>query len=440
MNFDFITKPFGWLILVLYQFTTNYGLAVILFALIVKGILLPFQMKSKRSMMRTSRLQPRMKELEKKHGANKQKYNEEVQKLYKEEKINPMSGCLWSLLPFPIILALFSAISSPLTIMMNVPKALLDPGGAIYNLLEKMGGPIAKANYLQIHQAEFISKPENFSAFHQVSANLSQIDYNFLGMKLGENPQLTFLWSTNWSDINVWGPGLLLFLLPFVSGILAFFSSKISMQMNPSGNAQQQSSTKTMMLMMPLISVYFAFIMPGAIGVYIISSTLFAMIQDIILTKHYTKIMDAEDAVKNEQRRIREEELEAKRIETERKKLENKTEVNPNTSKKKQMKTERQEQLEKAVEWEKKHEPAVNEEEDPRRSGTRRYARGRAYDPTRFFDNAETSQVAASDNDLDTTPAAPDIDETQEEDYDPDQITLDDTQIDSDETDTDEEK
>lgn len=106
---EFIAKPFGMLLMWLYEFTSNYGIAVILFALIVKIILLPFQLKSKRSMMRTSLLQDKMKEIEKKHGANKQKYNEEVQKLYQEEGINPMSGCIWTLIPFPILIALYQS-------------------------------------------------------------------------------------------------------------------------------------------------------------------------------------------------------------------------------------------------------------------------------------------------------------------------------------------
>lgn len=403
---EFITKPFGWLIMFLYELTNNYGLAVILFALVVKIILMPFQAKSKRSMMRTGRLQPKLKELEKKHGANKQKYNEEVARLYKEEKINPMSGCLWSLIPFPIIIALFSAIRSPLTIMMGVPAALLKEGGAIYNLLSSMGGPIKNETYLEIKQAEFISNPANFDAFHQVYNNLKQLDYNFLGMKLGEKPQWNFLWTTQWNDINIWLPGLLLFLLPILSGVLAYFSSKISMQINPMANQQQQSSTKSMLLMMPVISVYFAFIMPGAIGVYIIASTLFAMIQDIILTKRYTKLMDIEDAAKNERLQAKQEELEAKRLETERKKVEQSTTVNPNTSKKKILKSERQEQHEKAAEWEKAHSPAEDKkEENPSRIDNRRYARGRAYDPSRFaapentsLEDTLTDDTAAADN------------------------------------------
>lgn len=388
---DFIAKPFGWLLMQLYQIVGNYGLAVILFALIIRIILTPFQMKSKRSTLKTSRLQPKMKELEKKHGANRQKYQEEVAKLYREEKINPASGCLWTLIPLPIIIALFSAVRQPLTIMMGVAQELLNEGGLIFNKLVELGGPVAKATYLQIDQAKFISDPANFSHFAPLSDALRQINYSFLGMNLGDTPQWNFLWKTDWSNIDVWGPGLLLFLLPIASGALSYLTSRINMKLNPISDPQQASTNRTMTLFMPLISVYFAFIMPGAIGLYIIASTLFTMIQDTILTKHYIKIIDAEEAEKLEKQRQRDAELEAKREETERKRLENATELNRNTSKKKLQKTERQEQQEKAAEWEKKNAGVEKQEtEAPSRVGDRRYARGRAYDPLRYERAAES--------------------------------------------------
>ncbi len=395
---EFITKPFGWLLMLLYELVKNYGLAVILFALVVKVILLPFQMKSKRSMLRTSRLQPKLKELEKKHGANKQKYNEEVAKLYKEEGVNPMSGCLWSLIPFPILLALFSAIRNPITIMMGIAKEVLSD--QILPKLTELGWVNnLNASYEQISQTQFISS--HFDQFAGISDKLSQINYNFLGMNLGDNPKFNFLWTTDWSDPSVWLPGLLLFLLPIASGVLAFLSSRVSMKMTAQPDSQQAGSAKTMMLFMPLINVYFAFIMPGAIGVYIIASMVFQTIQEVILTKHYTKVLEAEEAVKFEEQRKREAELEAKRLETERKKLENSTQKNPNTSKKKQVKSERQEQVEKAAEWEKKHvQKADEEKEDPSREGHRRYARGRAYNPDRFVTSEEKPALTEEASDL----------------------------------------
>lgn len=93
---SWITAPFAWLLKALYELTGSYGWAVILFGVVVNLILLPFMAKSKKSMMRTSRLQPRIAELQRRHEGTQQKLNEEMAKLYREEKINPMSGCLWS--------------------------------------------------------------------------------------------------------------------------------------------------------------------------------------------------------------------------------------------------------------------------------------------------------------------------------------------------------
>lgn len=402
-----IAKPFGLLLMFLYDLVNNYGLAVILFAVVIKLILLPFQMKSKRGMMQTSRLTPRLKELEKKHAGNKQKYNEEVQKLYREENVKPMSGCLWSLIPLPIMLALFQAIRYPLTIMMGLPAALLEEGGAIAVKLAELGFESKiSAAYVQIEQAQFINT--HFGQFQSLAAEgiekLRMIDFSFLGINLGAVPQWNFLWKTDWSDAAVWGPGLIMFLIPVISGALTYLSTKISAAMNKqqqtaAGPDATQQTMGMMNVFMPLMSVYFAFIMPSAIGIYWIASTLLAVIQDTWLTKRYTKIMDAEDAARCELRARKEAELEEKRKETERLKAENPNYANPNVSKKKKQALERQESREKAAEWDKKHKPDQEEGDDPARVGTRRYARGRAYSQERFGGDAPPAPDMADEPD-----------------------------------------
>lgn len=117
---DIIVWPFARLLEILYNWTDSYGLAIILFALVVNLILLPFMAKSKKGMMKTTRIQPQLKELEKKHRGNQQKYQQEVMKLYKEQGASPTSGCLWSLIPFPILIALYSVIRQPLGSMMGL--------------------------------------------------------------------------------------------------------------------------------------------------------------------------------------------------------------------------------------------------------------------------------------------------------------------------------
>ena len=400
--FDTIAKPFGWLLLWLYDLVNDYGLAILLFALLVKLVLLPFMMKSKRNMMRTTRLQPKLKELEKRHGANKQKYQEEVAKLYREEKINPASGCIWSLIPFPILIALYQAIRKPLTVMMGVAPSLLKEGGAIYNMLEKLNFTTTySVAYEEIAQCQFISS--HFDSFSSLSDKLQAINFTSLGMDLGAEPKWNFFTTVDWSNAGEWGPALGLFLIPVIAAALTLVSSLISMKANNTG--EQQGSMKAMTYVMPIITLWFAFIMPAALGVYWIASTLFSILQDLWLNAHYKKVLDAEDAANRTISAEKEAELARKRAETEALRAQNATVVNPNTSKKKQQQQAKAEQEQARAEWERKNRPVVHDDSvEPSRIGTRRYARGRAYDPYRFVN----SQAPAGDASGSSVPAEAD--------------------------------
>ena len=113
---NIITVPFGWLLGVLYHMTSNYGVAMIIFAIIVQAVILPINAKSKKSMMKMSRLQPRIQEIQRKFANDQQKQNEEIQKLQQEEGASMgMGGCLWSLVPLFILIPLFTVIREPIT-------------------------------------------------------------------------------------------------------------------------------------------------------------------------------------------------------------------------------------------------------------------------------------------------------------------------------------
>ena len=116
---DIIQVPFGYLLDFLYQFTTNYGVALILFAILVKIILLPTTMKSKKSTMKMSRLAPRVQEIQKKYADDPQKQNMMTQQLYKEEGVSMGGGCLWSLLPLLILLPLYTVVRQPITYILH---------------------------------------------------------------------------------------------------------------------------------------------------------------------------------------------------------------------------------------------------------------------------------------------------------------------------------
>ena len=402
-----ITKPFAWLMVKLYELTGNYGIAVILFALAVNLILTPFMAKSKKSMMRSTRLQPRIQELQKRHEGNPQKLNQEMQNLYREEGINPMSGCLWSLIPFPILIALYSVIRQPITRMMfaaqDVVTTLQD-----YFVASGLYTVPAKADaYVEIKLANLAH--EHWDAVTTDLAGkidgLLDIDFGFLGLNLGSQPQWNFFVKTDWSDVSIWLPALGLFLIPFISAALSWLSMKVSNAANPQQDAQTQASMKTMNLMMPLMSIWICFVMPAAMGIYWIANSVFGMVRDFILTKVYKRKLDEEDAERQAMRSAREKELEEKRLETERLRAEGKTEKNANTSKKKIQANEKQKQderkaaLDKADRAARRERLGIKEEEKPASQvGNRRYARGRAYVADRFTnpENAEEATLAAA--------------------------------------------
>lgn len=408
---DAIATPFGWLMMRLYELTDNFGWAIILFAIVVALVLLPFMAKSKKSMMRMSRLQPRMMELQKKHEGNPQKLNEEMARLYRENHVSPLGGCLWSLLPFPILLALYRAVVKPITIMMGVADELLAPGGAIYEQLVNLGYSMSNYTtsnntfYEQIYQSKFIS--EHFDQFSGLSDKLVQMDYSFLGLDLSQTPNWKF-WDFDFSA-GTWVV-IGLFMLPLISTGLSYLSMYISRKINPQvGTTQQQqanaSSMKTMMIIMPLMSLWIGYVMPAALCVYWIMNSLTGIIRETGLTLLYKKQMAKEDEEFNAKERAREEELERKRQETERLRAMNATTVNKNTSKKKQQAqaaqadAERRAAADRAEKAARRERLGITEEEKPASQvGNRRFARGRAYVEDRYEnpEEAEEATIAAA--------------------------------------------
>ena len=418
---EFICRIFAWPLVKFYEATGSYGLAIVVFALMVNLIMTPFMAKSKKSMMRSSRLQPQIQELQRRHEGNPQKLNAEMQKLYQEEGVNPMSGCLWSLIPFPILIALYSVIRRPITRMMFAADSVVD---VLKEYMTTMGWYAASGA-----RADAYAEVKLANLAHQhwdaVSTDLAgkidklmDIDFNFLGINLGEQPTVSTLWQGpyTWAAIG-------LFLIPFISALLSWASMKISTMTNPqtAQNDQSAATMKSMNLMMPLMSVWICFVMPAAMGIYWIANSVFGIIRDYTLTKYYKKRLDIEDAERKAQRDAKEWEIEKQREETERLRAEGKTEKNTNTSKKKiqanekQKSDERKAALERADRAARRERLGVKEAEKPASQvGNRRYARGRAYVPDRYS-NPEAAAEATLAAALESEDAAS-IDETVEDD------------------------
>ena len=417
---EIITWPFAKLMVWLYGLTGNYGVSLILFALVVNLIMVPFMGKSKKSMMRTSRLQPKIQELQRRHEGNPQALNKAMQDFYREEKVNPMSGCLWSLIPFPILIALYSVIRQPITRMMFAAKDVVT---TLTDYFSGLGLDVAATGRAAAYQEIQLTNLAHQN-WAQVQADLAgkvdglmDIDFSFLGLNLGEQPY----WRTILSGPYTWA-AIGLFLIPFVSAALSWLSMKVSTAMNPTtGDAQSQATMKSMNLMMPLMSIWICFVMPAAMGIYWIANSVFGMVRDVILTKIFKRQLDQEDAERLANRSAREKELEEKHLETERLRAEGKTEQNVNTSKKKlqasekQKSDERKAALEKAERAARRERLGIQEQEKPASQvGNRRYARGRAYVPDRYTNPeaaAEATEAAALESE-----GTASIDESVEDD------------------------
>lgn len=382
-----IQQPFGYVMEFFYNLFHNYGIALILFALAVKLILLPASAKSKKSMMKTSRLQPKIKQIELACGDDKQKYQQEVNALYKEEGVSMFGGCLWSLIPLLILLPLYSVIRYPLEYLLHVGEET-EAFQAIKTAYEAVNGDVSKEVYWQLSATRDI---ETYAA--GIMDGLKNINYNFLGIDLSVVPDWKIWTLQGWSAIG----GA---LVPLVSGGFNYLSMFISQKMNNTvirnengeddkAAAKSAQTGKIMNLLMPAMSIWFGFIMPLGLSIYWIAQSVLGIVQDYFLTKHYRKVYDAEDEIKRQKAMARaEEEAEKERIRAA-KRAANPDGITENTSKKKQQLREKQEREAAAKEFEAKKlaEQGVAPEEGAQNAGgeaNRPYARGRAYQADRY--------------------------------------------------------
>ena len=400
---DIVTVPFGWLLGFLYETTSNYGIAMILFAIIVQLVLLPINAKAKKSMMKMSRMQPRIQEIQRKYANDQQKQNEAIQQLQREEGASMgFGGCLWSLVPMLILFPLFAVIRQPIIYILGQSAEVATQ---IIEVVKAQAPDLFSGNsyYDQVVAAGAISTyaADIAAAIPGISAEALQgINFDFLGINLGAIPDWKiWAWSAfNWANIGA-------FLIPVVSTGSQFLQMWISQKTNNSvitnekgvqdeemaKNSQAAQQSKMMMMMMPLMTLWIGFTVSAGLSLYWFIGGLFRMISDPIMTKHYRKIYDAEDA----ERLKRAMELDAIEAEKERIRAERRA-ANPegqtqNTSKKKLQKKQQMEEdaARAAAAREYAARKGITEEADAAStcmSGipSRPYCKGRNYDPNRY--------------------------------------------------------
>lgn len=219
--FSFFANIFGYLLNFIYHFVNNYGLAMILFTLVIKILMLPLSIKQQRMLKKSNKMQEKLKVLQFKYKNNPEKLNQEMMNLYKEEKMNPFGGCLSSIVQFILLISIFYMVRSPLTYMKKMDTEVLNT----YVQQLKDDGKTISAAYPEIdllRESTYLAEnnPEDENA-----KNLA-LNMNFLGLDLSKIPQ------QNLSDWTV-------YIIPVLYILSSFVSIKINSNMQSKAKGEK---------------------------------------------------------------------------------------------------------------------------------------------------------------------------------------------------------
>ena len=260
--FKFFASIFGSLLNFLYNIIGNYGLAIILFSIAIKIILLPFSIKQQKSMKQANKMQEEMKKIQDKYGNDQEKINQEIIELYKKTGVSPFSGCFISIIQFLLIISVFIMVRSPLTHVKKVDPNVIN---TYINQLKEEKGEEAASNYPEISIIKEYGK----------NNEVIYINMDFFGIDLSDVP-------TNGKvDIKTY---LIPVLYVFTSIISVKLTSNIQQTSGDGENSTAQMN-KTMMYMVPIMSISIAIIAPLGLTLYWFMSNILAIMERIIISK-----------------------------------------------------------------------------------------------------------------------------------------------------------
>ncbi len=290
--FQFFANIFGYLLEFIYNFTNNYGLAIIFFTIFIKILFIPFSIKQQRTMKKSAKMQEKMKVIQFKYKNDPETMNREIMELYKKEKMSPFSGCLTSIMQIILLFSIFYLVRSPLTYMQKMPTENMN--NYIKQLQES--GKSVSQNYPEIdiiREYNFL-KEKNVEDKELDKANLQM---NFLGLDLSKVPQ------QNMSDITV-------YIIPILYILSSFVSIKLTTSMQQQNNKKDEKepikdekrtelvpteekdemdavmeTNKMMSWFMPLMSVSVAIIAPLGLALYWLINNLLMIAERLILNK-----------------------------------------------------------------------------------------------------------------------------------------------------------
>ena len=292
--FQFFANIFGYLLQLMYNLVNNYGLAIILFTLTIKILLIPLSIKQQKTMKKSAQLQEKMKVIQFKYKNDQEKMNQEIMSLYKTEKMSPFSGCLTAIIQMLLLLSIFYLVRSPITFMEKLPQEnvnnyinqLKEGEKAVSNVYPEID-LIREYNYLKEKNPE----DENVDKLN--------LQMNFLGLDLSKIPQ------QNMGDYTVYIIPVLYILSSFISIRLttsrqAKMKNKKSEKVEIDGTTGEElkpeedeksevdtvmQTNKMMSWMMPIMSISIAFVAPLGLALYWLINNILMIIERLVLDK-----------------------------------------------------------------------------------------------------------------------------------------------------------
>lgn len=290
--FEFLANLFGYLLSFLYNIVNNYGIAIILFTLIIKLLLLPLSIKQQKTMRKSAKMQEKMKVIQFKYKNDTEKMNQEMMNLYKTEKMSPFSGCLTAIIQLLLLLSIFYLVKSPITYMEKIPTEDINK---YISQLQEEGREISKV-YPEI---DLIREYDWLKEKNPDDSNIEKlnIQMNFLGLDLNKIPQ------QNITDYTV-------YIIPILYILSSFISIRMTTAMQQKQNASKKDvvidgnsgkeieekesenevdavmqTNKMMSWMMPIMSISIAFVAPLGLALYWLISNILMILERLILDK-----------------------------------------------------------------------------------------------------------------------------------------------------------
>jgi len=309
----FFANMFGYVLNFIYEIVNNYGLAIILFSILIKLFMLPITIKQQKTMKKSVKIQAKMKEIQAKYKNNPEKLNQETLELYKTENMSPFSGCLTAILQLLIILSVFWLVSQPLTYMKKVDSGIIEN----YTNEMRESGYAQNNNYVQIAVIDYAEN--KYGEIDQQLVNETdetkkveleakrdeydqlRLNMNFLGIDLSKVP------TQNLQDWRVYVIPVLYVITSLISTKLTTLSQKKKKKLsNEEGKEeelepmeQMQQMNNNMMYMIPVMSVMIAIVAPLGLALYWLISNVFMIIERIVINIIMEKNEESKEEAEN---------------------------------------------------------------------------------------------------------------------------------------------